>query len=173
MTWSVCVCVCVCVCVHMLSCVQPFVTLWTGACLSGFSVHGIFQARILECVDFSYSKHLPHPGIETVSCNGRWILHHCATWAESSVFNVWMPLWHFTFVQSLNSPHTLVTLLPMLLSGGRQRMSPPTLPSLRSSNHCHWVCLYRASLASSLTKENRLFLCMWMRSFVFLALLEL
>ena len=74
---------CVCVCAYMLSCVQPFVTPWTGACLSGFSVHGIFQARILECVDLSYFKGSSTPRDQNcVSCNGRWILHHCATWAE-------------------------------------------------------------------------------------------
>ena len=32
--------------------------------LPSSSVHGIFQARILEWVAISYSKGLPHPGLE-------------------------------------------------------------------------------------------------------------
>ena len=35
--------------------------------LSGFSVHGIFQVRILEWVAISYSRDLPDPGIEPMS----------------------------------------------------------------------------------------------------------
>ena len=39
----------------------------------GFTVHGIFQARILEQVAISYSRDLPDPGIEpvTLSLAGR------------------------------------------------------------------------------------------------------
>ena len=37
---------------------------WT---LPGFSVHGIFQTRILECVSFSSSRGSPNPGIEPES----------------------------------------------------------------------------------------------------------
>ena len=33
----------------------------------GFSVYGIFQARILEWVAISYSRDLPNPGTEPVS----------------------------------------------------------------------------------------------------------
>ena len=36
--------------------------------LPGASVHRISQARILEWVAISYSKDLPNPGIELVSC---------------------------------------------------------------------------------------------------------
>ena len=35
--------------------------------LAGSSVHGIFQARILEWVAISFSKDLPDPGIEPVT----------------------------------------------------------------------------------------------------------
>ena len=31
---------------------------------AGSSVHGISQARILECVTISFSRDLPNPGIE-------------------------------------------------------------------------------------------------------------
>ena len=40
-------------------------------CLPGSSVHGISQARILEWVAISYSKHLPDPGIEPTAPLGR------------------------------------------------------------------------------------------------------
>ena len=49
----------------------------------GSSVHGIFQARILQWVAISYLGDLPFPGIEPdtwVSCIGRQILYHCANW---------------------------------------------------------------------------------------------
>ena len=66
---SVCVCVCVCVCV-LLNCSLP-----------GSSVHGISQVKILEGVAISYSWASSQPRNRTcVSCIGRWILHHCATW---------------------------------------------------------------------------------------------
>ena len=46
----------------------------------GFSVHGIFQARILEWVAMPSSEDLPDPGIEPgasyVSRVGRWVLYH-------------------------------------------------------------------------------------------------
>ena len=45
------------------------------------SVHGISQARILECVAifFSRGSSWPRDGIH-VYCIGRWVLYHCATW---------------------------------------------------------------------------------------------
>ena len=51
---------------------------------SGFSVHGIFQARISEWVAISYSRLSSPPRdwtcISCVSCIGRQVLYHCATW---------------------------------------------------------------------------------------------
>ena len=47
-------------------------------------VYGIFQARILEWVAFSSSRGSSQIRDETcisyVSCTGRWILYHCASW---------------------------------------------------------------------------------------------
>ena len=44
----------------------------------GFSVHGIFQARIIEWVAISYSRGSSRPRnrshVSCVSCTGRWIL---------------------------------------------------------------------------------------------------
>ena len=45
--------------------------------LPGSSVHGIFQARVLEWVAISFSKESSQPGIELTSpVFGRWILYH-------------------------------------------------------------------------------------------------
>ena len=50
---------------------------------SGSSVHGIFQARILDWVVISYSRGSPWPRDRTrvscISCTGRQILYHGAT----------------------------------------------------------------------------------------------
>ena len=48
----------------------------------GFSVHGISQARILEWVAISFSRgqySLPRDRT-CISCIGRWVLYHLATW---------------------------------------------------------------------------------------------
>ena len=52
----VCVCVCVCACSVMSDSIQPHVA-WTCS-LPGFSVHEIFQARILEWVSISFSRRI-------------------------------------------------------------------------------------------------------------------
>ena len=48
----------------------------------GYSLHGIFQARILKWVAISYSRDVPDPGIEPTSpvslLHCRWILYHWA-----------------------------------------------------------------------------------------------
>ena len=52
--------------------------------LPDFSVHGILQARILESVAISYSRGSSwlrdQTHISCISCIGRQILYHCATW---------------------------------------------------------------------------------------------
>ena len=56
--------------------------------LPGFSVHGIFQARISEWVAISSSRGSSWPRDRThvscVSCSGRQILYHCVTWEPQS-----------------------------------------------------------------------------------------
>ena len=78
-----CVCVCVCVCVHACSVAHSCLTLCDplDCSLPGFSVRGIFQARILECVAISSSRDLH------ISSIGRQILYRWATW-EALIF------WH-------------------------------------------------------------------------------
>ena len=50
--------------VKSLSRVWLFETPWIIYILPGFSVHGIFQARVLEWVAISSPGDLPNPGIE-------------------------------------------------------------------------------------------------------------
>ena len=81
------VCVCVCVCVCALSSFWLFATPQTVA-RQAPSVHGIFQAKILEGVAVSSSRGSSCPRdrahVTHVSCIGRWILYHCATWGAHS-----------------------------------------------------------------------------------------
>ena len=58
------------------------------------SVHGIFQARILEWVSISYSRRsLPKSRdsihISCISSIGRWILYHCAAWEARNYKFYW------------------------------------------------------------------------------------
>ena len=47
----------------------------------GSSIHGIFQASILEWVAISFSRESSlSRGQTRVSCIGRWILYHCPAW---------------------------------------------------------------------------------------------
>ena len=75
-----CVCVCVCVCACVFSRAWLFTTPWTIYRSPDFSVHGIFQARILEWVAISFTRGSSLPRDQThVSCTGRQILsplHH-------------------------------------------------------------------------------------------------
>ena len=55
----------------------------------GSSVHGVFQARILEQVAISSSRGSFQTRELTrdsrVSCTGGWVLYHCATWEALDV----------------------------------------------------------------------------------------
>ena len=76
----------------MLKCV------WLCNPLPGFSVHGIFQARILEQVAISSSRGSSWPRDRThisfISCIGRQIFYHCTTW-EASRINGYLSVSHF------------------------------------------------------------------------------
>ena len=67
-------------CVSVLSCVQLCDVKDYSPPVS--SVHGIFQARILEWVAISFSKGSSWPRVRPTSpaCIGRVILYHCVTW---------------------------------------------------------------------------------------------
>ena len=60
----------------------------------GSSVHGIFQARILEWVAISYSRGSSWPrGQIRISCFGRWVRYHCATWKAVFLFTCFWLHW--------------------------------------------------------------------------------
>ena len=67
-----------CCCLVIKSCLTLcYPTDWS---LLGSSVHGIFQARILEWVAISFSRGSSWPRDQThISCIGRWIHYHWAT----------------------------------------------------------------------------------------------
>ena len=72
-------------------CVQLRLTLCDPMDCSppGSSVHGIFQARILEWVAISFSKESSWPRDWTqvfcISCTDRWVFYHCATWEPPAI----------------------------------------------------------------------------------------
>ena len=59
--------------------------------LPGSSVHGVFQARILE-LPFPPLWVFPNTGLESsslcISCISRQILYHCATWESQSNYSL-------------------------------------------------------------------------------------
>ena len=93
-------CVCVCVCVHVTVCVCVCVCVWLCVCvqllssltlcdpmdynLPGFSVHGVFQARIAEWVAISCFRRSSRPRDQTcvswICCTGSQIPYHWAIW---------------------------------------------------------------------------------------------
>ena len=98
--YDVCVCVCVCACARV--CTQSCLTLCRPMDCSppDSSVHGIFQARILELGAISYSTGSSRLRNWTcVACNfciGRQILYHCATWEALRHMNCRAFLHHVT-----------------------------------------------------------------------------
>ena len=72
-TTSACACMLVSTLCDPMNCSPP-----------GSSVQGVFQTRILERVAVSYSRGSSRSrgwtGVSGVSCLGRWVLYHCATW---------------------------------------------------------------------------------------------
>ena len=104
-----CVCVCVCVCVCAQLC--PTHCDPMDCSLPGSSVHGIFQARILEQVTVSSSRGSSQPRDRThisyVSWVGRRTLSHRATWEARR--GSWLVPWRtvrnsdFSLVQQCRS----------------------------------------------------------------------
>ena len=91
---ELCSSLCICLSETFLS--QWWWWCWAQSCLTlcspmdcsllGSSVHGRFQARILEWVATSCSRESLQPRDQTciscIYCIGRWVLHHCATWED-------------------------------------------------------------------------------------------
>ena len=84
-TWAACI-LSQSVCVQLLSCVQLFFCDLVDYSPPGFSVHGIFQPRILKWVAISYSRgsswSRDWTSISCISYIGRQILYLSATWSE-------------------------------------------------------------------------------------------
>ena len=99
--------------VQLHSHVRLFAIPWNCS-TPGSSVHGIFQARILEqvAIPFSRGSFWPRDWI-CVSCIGRWILYHRATWeahwgfcceTNLGLYLYWTPP-IFSFLLSNNMDH--------------------------------------------------------------------
>ena len=59
---------------------DSFATPWSSVC-------GISQVRVLEWVAISFSRGSSLLSNQThVSCIGRWILYHCATWEAHDTY---------------------------------------------------------------------------------------
>ena len=81
---------CVCIYTYTYICMYVCVLSHSVVCdpmdfsPPGSSVHGIFQARVLEWVAISYFRGSSRPRNQIhsscFSCMDRWTLYHCATW---------------------------------------------------------------------------------------------
>ena len=73
-----------------MSCPSPCIPM--DSSLPGSFVHGILQARILEWVAISFSRGLSRPRdhicASGISCIGKWILYHCATWEAPKFWDI-------------------------------------------------------------------------------------
>ena len=93
----ICIC-CVYMCAESLSRVQLSDSMDYSP--PGSSVRGISQAWTLKWVAVSSSRGSARPRdwtcISGVSCIGRWILYHCATWKAMFVYTyIYMICWYF------------------------------------------------------------------------------
>ena len=106
----------ICVCSVILLCPTLFNPMDCSA--PGSSVHGILQARILERVAISSSGGSSQPRDQThtsyVSCIGRWILYHFASW-QDPVVNIFRIKSIFLLV-----PSVLYSFFPLYI-------------------YCHWM----------------------------------
>ena len=94
---------------------QPCLTLCQPMDCSppGFFVHGIFQGRILAWVASSYSRGSSQPknwtGVSCISCIGRWIIWHWASWEAQSLYINKRKNWEsFLPVSPWNQIHSLI-----------------------------------------------------------------
>ena len=78
-------------CVRLVAQSCPILCNLVDCSPPGSSVHGILQARILECVAIPFSRGSSQPGDQTcvsfISSTGRRILYLCATWEAPILSN--------------------------------------------------------------------------------------
>ena len=104
-----------------------FVTPWTICSLTGFSVHGIFQAKILECVAISFSRGSSQSKDHwtCISCIGRRFLYHWAT-RKAPI----KKLINLNVKKKIPTSFILFICPPMSLLREAIPDLPPSLPSL-------------------------------------------
>ena len=133
-----------CVCSVVSNSLQPHGLL----CLPGFSVHGNFQAIILEWVAISYSRDLPNPGIKPTSFGspslpGRFFTSSATLGALNMC------------LAPLTSDDLLVARDTRMRKMAVRTPPPPLLFSTINTYHAHtWALLPRESSA-----ESQLYLC--------------
>ena len=100
-----------CVCLHMLNLCLTLCN-YMDYSPPRFSVHGIFQARILEWVAISYSRRSSQLRDQTcVSCIAGGFFANCATWYRQNRRNgVWQKLVNEDRRRTTSSPDLLVWL---------------------------------------------------------------
>ena len=102
------------------------------------SVHGIFQAIILEWVAISSSRRYSWLRDQThVSCTGRWILYHWATRETMSRFSSVQSL---SRVRLLATPWAAARQASLFITNFRSLLKPMSIESVMPSNHlilCH------------------------------------
>ena len=118
----------------MFSVAQACLTIWDGVNCGplGSSVHGIFQAKLLEWVAISCSRGSSWPRDQThlscISCLGRWILYHWASWEASKNASV-------QFSSVTQSCPTLCDPMNCSMPGLPVHNQLPE----STQNHVHWV----------------------------------
>ena len=100
------------------------------------SVHGIFQARVLKWVTISHSRGSFQPKdrtcISCVSCIGRQILYHCATWEAQTFVAVVQLLSH---VQLFVTPWTASCKASLSITNSQNLLTLISIESVMPSNH--------------------------------------
>ena len=114
-----------------------FVASWNAA-LTGSSVHGIFQARILEWVAISYLGDLPDPHLlhtsdQSLSCVWFFMTPWIARQPSLIIMNSWSLL-KLTSIESVMPSNHLIPCHPLLLA-------PSIFPSIRVFSNYSVLCI--------------------------------
>ena len=98
----------------------------------GFSVPGISAARILELVAISFcrgsSQLRDQTRVSCVSCIGRWVLYHCATWEALLFPFLYIPN---RCCKDINTGDISINLCLLEQMAGKDEHS-------QSSSGCYW-----------------------------------
>ena len=119
----------ICECSVTQSCLTPCDPMdWS---LPGTSIHGILQARMLECVAISFSRGSSQPRdqncISCVSCIVRQIFYHSASWEVSWKLQFKCSLLHLVNVGTVDTAPSAVPLSPVRTTfKNSNRLSVPT-----------------------------------------------